>query len=1324
MTKYKSPSRSSAETVLAHAKKRRGKLSSHSPRGKIHGDSILSGGGDVTKLRKKRKQAYSTTSKEISKIEMVSLNRDSLPDLEFGKQSVGDGVEMKSKNRGNKAASKTEGTDGDGKDMRVSCTKRGRKSCPPKFYHDEINIKDRDSPSRLDSPSYGLLPTKKAKAHKVKKDAGGDVQTSATVAAKTTTVERKKLVEPKSDVSQVVESENLANNKGSNTEGKKRRRSRARKQIATGFSLVNIESLDNTHATTKSSPTEQVTIDESGKSVKRQNLMMSNKELEEMICKKKRQSLERAKKVAAKKEAAKLAKLNADATQSEENQPVSTEDEMVIAPVHKEITPPQESGNLIVRLLTDSPSAESKVLGEQSSQKDELIAQEINKYTSMGNTAANKKKLQADSKTKYANTISIQSNTNKPAWGGGDETSDSKGNADNNSNKSSASSSVEPRVKQKKQSKMSQKKVSIGDNAKPNSAPIEESTAVQNISKTSPIKKVLSESPSRARRQAASSLEPNRSISGKGPTVQQNESEEKSKLSNANTKSQEKASASGNAQPNSSPNEESTAVQEFTRPSSTKSASPQSPSRAKRQAVSSLEDVKVDATPSKSLESPRRRSKRRSMSSLEMVPSPESPLRAKRLLSTLHGGIRNSIERDITSESTELASNAEAAAEKSVQMSTCDLDTDKPELEIQNHPEQSLTMSIDDRCKDKAEMENEDDSSTPESLNTTKDKQDMQPSSKDVETEVPLKQDTVKPVLVASPTTFPEDLDKQNETLQDEPVAVDNSTISISQSQPLGSSPPTIMQESKNPPENVCHSDKKHESAHGNLAPPTQYGHSTSNHGIPPPIEQDVALEIAENSTRKVVTEECDDEVPIVDVAPRMQNDRGTVDDQAALIADRPRAIDPCQLSTDQMRFQLMLERRYQEKAAELGQFDMDFSINSDRMLALRDRIYGIDRRAAALQGFDGVYSPHQYESVERTYHSEIIASKRRRFRPHSYLDALDEFDANHRYSSRRRRHGVSGDGRRALGSSRRTHHHSDRKPKRRYKDSSSYGEDLTDDSDLEFLRSSSRRGSQKKSRKRQHRSRRNDDINSSDSSIEPSPRISRKRMRKSDANGSRESRDLSGGSESEVELHRRGSQQRIKKREKARSPQHRKNSDAADTEYVESHHHRDLRERVNTPDKRKSDPPRYENNGEPMKTTRSRKPRSPVTPRRATAKQTSVLESVSPTSKQKSRLESPRRAKPSQSSVLEGIGSDSDSQQGGNSIKSQRSTDEPQNASTRKPGKEDTQYLNSTLESKTNLSNVGKKASEGAESYWLTGDGSESDWDFDGPMILPPPLM
>ena len=58
---------------------------------------------------------------------------------------------------------------------------------------------------------------------------------------------------------------------------------------------------------------------------------------------------------------------------------------------------------------------------------------------------------------------------------------------------------------------------------------------------------------------------------------------------------------------------------------SIKNASPKSPSRARRrQAVSSLESIQVDAPQSKSLESPGRRSKRQSLSSLKMNSSPES----------------------------------------------------------------------------------------------------------------------------------------------------------------------------------------------------------------------------------------------------------------------------------------------------------------------------------------------------------------------------------------------------------------------------------------------------------------------------------------------------------------------------------------------------------------------------------------------------------------------------------------------------------------------------------------------------------------------------
>ena len=133
--------------------------------------------------------------------------------------------------------------------------------------------------------------------------------------------------------------------------------------------------------------------------------------------------------------------------------------------------------------------------------------------------------------------------------------------------------------------------------------------------------------------------------------------------------------------------------------------------------------------------------------------------------------------------------------------------------------------------------------------------------------------------------------------------------------------------------------------------------------------------------------------------------------------------------------------------------------------------------------------------------------------------------------------------------------------------------------------------------------------------------------------------------------------------------------------------------------------------------------------PRRAKASQTSVLESVSPARKQHNRLGSPRRAKLSQSSVLENFEGDAMFQ----NKSSPKSTDDIVDDNS-KPKDNQNATVGSHLDhnnshdvrkepSSTQDSENQKEATRGDQSYWLTGD-SDSDWDFDGPMILPPPPM
>jgi hypothetical protein len=126
--------------------------------------------------------------------------------------------------------------------------------------------------------------------------------------------------------------------------------------------------------------------------------------------------------------------------------------------------------------------------------------------------------------------------------------------------------------------------------------------------------------------------------------------------------------------------------------------------------------------------------------------------------------------------------------------------------------------------------------------------------------------------------------------------------------------------------------------------------------------------------------------------------------------------------------------------------------------------------------------------------------------------------------------------------------------------------------------------------------------------------------------------------------------------------------------------------------------------------------------PRRAKPSHSSVLEQ-----QDHSNFESPRRAK-GQMSILEGIGNDSENPS--KLLSSNKRDSSPAKASP--PGKPATPdvggaktdiHNKSTVDSKlVKMGNPPVATKPPEQSCWLAGGSSESDWDFEGPMILPPP--
>ena len=214
--------------------------------------------------------------------------------------------------------------------------------------------------------------------------------------------------------------------------------------------------------------------------------------------------------------------------------------------------------------------------------------------------------------------------------------------------------------------------------------------------------------------------------------------------------------------------------------------------------------------------------------------------------------------------------------------------------------------------------------------------------------------------------------------------------------------------------------------------------------------------------------------------------------------------------------------------------------------------------------------------------------------------------------------------------------------------------------------------------------------------------------------------REPSDGSDLDIKQSRSGQRKGSTEKQKLRREREEDSFGNSETESDEPRHssHR----RSSQVEKRKAEHHEVESIAKPKKSPSSRKKLNrQQSPRRAKASQTSVLESVSPARKYHNRLESPRRAKLSQPSVLEDVegdpvirnksplkstdGIDTNNDKPNQNTPASSNIDQNNSHDVKEPPKTETD------------------ATKGDQSYWLAGD-SESDWDFDGPMILPPPPM
>lgn len=282
-------------------------------------------------------------------------------------------------------------------DTPLNHTSRGRRSCPPQFYHDVVydNAQDdRESPSRFDSPSYGLMEWKRTTNESFKDKFNENVhlqnQLQQVEMMKTGGAEQKQ--EAAYSLTKKLQNPTEKKN-SSNMEGKKRRRSRGRNQSSS--MLGSLSGVGNGDVLEKPNAQESTTItkslDATGKatdksvseksSVKIQfvkNETLSIKELDKILSRKQRKSAERAKKAAAKKETTTRAE-NKDkssegasittAQPDEDNQIKSTKPARDVKVYDTKVSEDgrflvtslpsaqkAQSHGFIIRMLTDSPS--------------------------------------------------------------------------------------------------------------------------------------------------------------------------------------------------------------------------------------------------------------------------------------------------------------------------------------------------------------------------------------------------------------------------------------------------------------------------------------------------------------------------------------------------------------------------------------------------------------------------------------------------------------------------------------------------------------------------------------------------------------------------------------------------------------------------------------------------------------------------------------------------------------------------------------------------------------------------------------------------------
>ncbi|KAL7487668.1 hypothetical protein ACHAW6_013400 [Cyclotella cf. meneghiniana] len=1204
-----------------------------------------------------------------------------------------------------------------------------RKSCPPKFYHDLVFDKscspsNRESPSKFDSPSsFGLITSfdmesneslskgadgrsgvsKKRTRPSISK--GGDGASSAKKdesAMADDTITNKSLARTKSLVASTTEvhptesfkDSNESKNGRAEKEKKKRRRGRTqRSSLLSEFVLLDVISskvfdapvspIRATHlpVVTMDGAPNQVIQGEPSDNVKNTTIKsetLSNKEIKEILSKKRKKSAERAKKAAAKKEAAKIAKSSANSTKLDEdgrsNANHGVGDSTDPVAIFAKKAPVQD--NLILRLLTeDTDICDKLASGENSAfvSVDEAPPEEWHDRNPILCEGLHESPDVCETKTIVTK--------------------------------------LPPVMEAPPQDMPSSVREDVSSLQREN-----------DVSKSSSLK-TSPDCPRRNKRHRTSSLE-------KSSVAASSVSEDSSQASKR--RKTEKSETISNKQLGLH-------LQKMQK---------QNAERAKKAAAKQEKSMSISMPESASLptgpmesehpltEQKELRNEELSVNPDASIASPESPLRAKRLLSALYEDSPVPIEED--KESASLLSrnllNVVELTRHSDLSCVAEQNEDVP-TEVVPPP---IASEVSGAAASMTETRTEE-----SNVLLLIDKQDgdkcFGPSQNESDAI------DVNPAASLSHVDIAE-TEGANTSLHLKPSTAFKGSVSEA-----------VFSDHAMRSEDPAHCSRESGDADSN-----DLGLDSSTL---PVVAEDTSHLITTQHIEKIGTRYS----PLPNnAAPRTQSRKNNTNSQPMVTTDSFRDISIARTDHEEKQLRIMLaERQYQEKLAELGRLELETKMMAERMLAIEERVRGIDS-LTAFHRVDEFNPPERFESVvSRTYHSEILSSqKRRRFHSPHYCDAsVDEYASSHHFS-RRRSHSVVREERQSVRNSSPRHRALHTSPKRREKmkiDLSKYREHSSDSSDGEFERS--RRSSiKRRQRKEKTRRRRSEDF--SESSLvefEQSHRSAREKSKEKENIRSRQ-RHVSGDrSRKDFEHLRHGSNSEQKKSSVSRKKIHRVErprteklvqlTESRDRSRVVLEHARhesssgDNKAPVSRKQRGRSESPRLSTSGQLSES----RDRSPVESERPRPNKNIRRKKSSVSRKQLSRAESPRRAKSGQLSVLEDIGTqlealprDVESDKPTGQVSFIRQDSPRAKALISKKSAKATSAISEAVEdieiSINDLSNdiivkpdntnvdTGNQIQAikpATQSCWLAGeDTSDSDWDFEGPMILPPPPL